>query len=157
MNGRQILLMTLIMGIKLPLPRPLGNGTVEWIRKVHPPMLTVKWVCLLVLSLFVYVSSSAYSQETSTIPGASTAQTSPTIMRDPTKPFTGKVEVSGQLQLSSILIGKERRLALINDTFVQIGDTIGSAKVIAIKEDSVVLLDSGRTETLYLFTNDIRK
>ncbi len=111
----------------------------------------------LVLSLLVALSQAAYSQETSTIPGAPTAKSSPTIMRDPTKPFTGKVEVSGQLQLRSILIGKDRRLALINDTFVEIGDTIGSAKVIAIKEYSVVLVDSGRTETLYLFTNDIRK
>jgi MSHA biogenesis protein MshK len=111
----------------------------------------------LVLALLFVVSQGAHSQGASTIPSSPIAQPSQMILRDPTRPFTGKVEISGQLQLRSILIGSDRRLALINDTFVQIGDTIGSAKVIAIKEDSVVLVDSGRTQTLYLFTNDIRE
>lgn len=111
---------------------------------------------LFVLTLLFVVTPGVYCQETSTIPGAMTALTVPTI-NDPTRPFTGKVEISGKLELRSILIGSGRRLALINDTFVQVGDTIGSAKVIAIQRDFVVLIDSGKTETLYLFTNDIRK
>lgn len=106
---------------------------------------------------FLVIFQSAYSQETSAIPSTLPTKSPITIMHDPTKPYTGKIEAGGQLQLRSILIGKDRRIALINDTFVQVGDAIGEAKVIAIKEDFVVLIESGRTETLYLFTNDIRK
>lgn len=114
-------------------------------------------IARLMLSLCVVLSQSAYAQETSTIPIGSPAPSLKTIMRDPTKPFTGKAEANGKLELRSTLIGKGRRIALINETFVEVGDTIGAAKVIAITDDSVVLIESGKTETLYLFANDIRK
>ena len=111
----------------------------------------------LVFTLILAIAPDLNAQATSTIPSTPTEQSSPMIKRDPTKPFTGNAEVTGQLELRSILIGTGRRIALINDTFVQVGDTIGPAKVIAIQRDSVILIDSGKTETLYLFTNDIRK
>ncbi|WP_238552842.1 hypothetical protein, partial [Legionella oakridgensis] len=60
-------------------------------------------------------------------------------------------------QLQSIIIGRSRRLALINDQFVSIGDSIGSAVVIAIDRNSVVLSESGRKLKIDLFDSGIRK
>ena len=80
--------------------------------------------------------------------------------RDPTAPTnTEHVDNEDQthLKLKSILVGKTRQVALINDTFVSVGDTIGTAKVVAIRDNSVILLDSGVTITLTLFENNIRK
>lgn len=106
--------------------------------------------------LLMGMTSILFAEDASSIP-SSTTHASSEITRDPTRPFSGKVLVSGRLDLKSILIGKGRRIALINDTFVKEGEQVGTAKIIAIHPDSVVLIDSGRTETLYLFANDIRK
>ena len=112
------------------------------------------WVWLLLLA----ASQAAYVDESSKTSDLPMVQLTPAaIQHDPTKPYSRTQDTSGQLNLRSILIGRERRVALINDTFVEIGDTIGTSTIIAINADSVVLLDSGRTQTLYLFTNDIRK
>lgn len=53
-------------------------------------------------------------------------------------------------QLSSILIGKARKVAIINGRMLVIGDKIENAKVIKITKDRVKLLRNGKTINLKL-------
>ena len=83
------------------------------------------------------------------------------LLHDPTQPSDFKTMSVTKARLSphlqSTLIEPSQRMATINDTIVHIGDTIGTAKIIAINDGSVVLIDEGRTITLHLFDTDIRK
>lgn len=110
------------------------------------------------LIVFIFCSPWVYGQPQSIIP-AEEATHNINTLRDPTQPakYEPGNKGNGGFQVRSIIIGKTRRVALINDTFVQIGDRIGSATVISIDKNSVVLQDAGRPITLYLFENDIRK
>lgn len=84
------------------------------------------------------------------------------VLRDPTKPFgytdtasavVGKKSNIDSIKLSSILFSKKRRTAIINDTFVSEGDSIGNYEIISIKPDYVVLSSGGETFTVHLFQN----
>lgn len=115
------------------------------------------------LILLMILSQSFCSQPISALPSYKRPYTNMMLLHDPTEPYNyiagtkKNIEETGPLQLQSTIIGKTRRIALINNTFVQIGDTIGTAKVVAISDGRVVVIDSGRTVTLTLFRNDIRK
>ena len=83
--------------------------------------------------------------------------------RDPTQPAvqdeivtTGgtKKEKKPSYLLQSIILSPTRRLALINSSFVKIGDKIADATVETIDKNSVVLSLPGRKLTLYLFSRD---
>lgn len=85
------------------------------------------------------------------------------ITRDPTQPAVIENTVSNDkatkrslYDLQSIIIGKTRRLALINDRFVSVGDVVGDAKVVVIDKNRVVLSEGERQLTLYLFDHNIR-
>lgn len=82
--------------------------------------------------------------------------TSMAYMRDPTKPVVVTVTQTSKgkaipFNLQSILIGRMRRLAMINDKLVGVGSTVNGARVLAIDKNHVVLLYAGRKKTLYLF------
>lgn len=59
-------------------------------------------------------------------------------------------------ELSSVLIRAEDRIAVINDTRVRVGDTVGSATVASIEADHVTLNIDGEIETLQLYGNSIK-
>ena len=79
--------------------------------------------------------------------------------RDPTKPVVAEVfkvegkkdKVEETYTLSSIIVSPTRRLALINEKFVKVGDTIGEASVLKINKNSVLLSAPGKKITIYLF------
>jgi len=76
-------------------------------------------------------------------------------LRDPTKPIVEEntketPHAEDTFKLQSIIISPTRRIAMINDTLVQIGDTIGSARVEMIEKNSVTLSKSGTITTIYL-------
>jgi hypothetical protein len=64
--------------------------------------------------------------------------------------------VFASYELSSVLIRAEDRIAVINETRVRVGDTIGSATVVAIEADHVMLNIGGEIETLELYENSIK-
>ena len=79
-------------------------------------------------------------------------------LRDPTQPVIPEhmVEIPKDNMetvyvLQSIIISPSRKLALINDKYVRVGDMIGEAKVEAIEKNYVILLQAGRKQTIYLF------
>ena len=77
-------------------------------------------------------------------------------LSDPTKPKVNTEEPvskgkSTPFNLQSILIGRMRRLAMINEQIVSVGSSINGARVLAIDKNHVVLLYSGRKVVLYLF------
>ncbi len=54
------------------------------------------------------------------------------------------------LQLSSILIAKDRKVAIINQQMLVVGEQIGNAKLIKISKGSVQLLKNGKRTVLNL-------
>ncbi|MDP3704844.1 MAG: hypothetical protein Q8R24_02905 [Legionellaceae bacterium] len=82
-------------------------------------------------------------------------------LRDPTQPAIAEfVETDNTKQkekkeedylLQSIIIAPTRRVALINDKYVNVGDHVGEDKVEAIRTNSVVLSRPGQKRTIYLF------
>ncbi|KTD50724.1 hypothetical protein [Legionella quateirensis] len=77
-------------------------------------------------------------------------------LSDPTKPKVNTEEQVSKVKgtpfnLQSILIGRMRRLAMINEQIVSVGSSINGARVLAIDKNHVVLLYSGRKVVLYLF------
>ena len=65
------------------------------------------------------------------------------------KPSVKKPETK-QLQLSSILIGKSRKVAIINDRTLVVGDKVGKYKLVEILKDRVHLSGQGKRTTLKL-------
>lgn len=66
--------------------------------------------------------------------------------RDPTQPSTMVIEAGGSQQLTAIIVSPQRKIAVINDEIVKIGDIVLGKKVIAIEPSSVILEDAeGRT------------
>jgi hypothetical protein len=84
-------------------------------------------------------------------------------LRDPTRPQAGirdkvptaktkKSNPSPKLVLQTILIGDDRRAAVINGRLIAVGDTISGYRLSEIRAGEVVLLKGkGNSRTLYLF------
>ncbi len=58
--------------------------------------------------------------------------------------------VAKPLLLTSILIGQKRKVAIINDKTMLVGDRIGKAKLVKVNRDSVQLLKNGKRIELRL-------
>ncbi len=54
------------------------------------------------------------------------------------------------LQLTSILISSDRRIAIIDDQMLQVGDRIGNARLVRLTRDSARLVRNGKTINLSL-------
>ncbi len=83
---------------------------------------------------------------------------------DPTKPgsftppLTGAAEMQEkQFKLQSVLISSQRRVAVINDRSVQVGDRINGATVQQIEKNRVVLDKRGRRFDLGLDEYDFKQ
>lgn len=62
-----------------------------------------------------------------------------------------------QWQLTQILVSPERRLALINDRLVSVGEKINGAKVTAISSHAVELLVEGRRVVIRPAIHSVRR
>lgn len=94
----------------------------------------------------------------------------PNLAKDPTRPiillpdlnvskYINEKEIPTEevtYTLQSLIIGKGKRLALINDKFVKVGDRVNGAKVIKIEQNFVILSNQGRNIKIYLFEPRIR-
>ena len=58
--------------------------------------------------------------------------------------------VAKPLLLTSILIGQNRKVAIINDKMLVVGDRIGKAKLVRVNKDSVQLVKNGKRIELKL-------
>ncbi len=54
------------------------------------------------------------------------------------------------LQLTSILFSSDRKIAIIDDQMLQVGDRIGNARLVRLTRDSARLVRNGRTINLSL-------
>ena len=82
------------------------------------------------------------------------------VLRDPTAPpELAHEEVIPQdgFLLQSILVSSKQKVAIINGDIVGLGETIRGAKLVAIGNNYVRLLQKGKSMTLYLITEDVRK
>lgn len=81
------------------------------------------------------------------------------IPHDPTQPAvvdevatdSTKKKEEEHYTLQSIIISPTRRIALINDKFLTVGDKIGEDTVEIIRKNAVVLSRPGQKRTLFLF------
>lgn len=61
------------------------------------------------------------------------------------------------IKLSSILISPNRKIAIINQKLVKIGDTVSGVKVLKINPNYVKISRRGRISKLYLQITAIKK
>ena len=82
---------------------------------------------------------------------------------DPTRPASlaggnAGAEISQQKwKLTSTLIGPQRRVAIINDRIVQIGQKIDGAELVAVDADSVLIRYSGKKIQLKLIAGTVKQ
>ena len=67
-------------------------------------------------------------------------------MEDPTRPsaYRAQVSVARDYELQSVLLSGARRIAFVNGKALSVGDSLGSAKVVSIDRDRVILRSQGR-------------
>lgn len=67
-------------------------------------------------------------------------------MGDPTRPtaYRGEVAATKNYELQSVLVGGSRKIAFINGKPLSVGDSLGSARVVSIGKNKVVLRSHGR-------------
>lgn len=80
-------------------------------------------------------------------------------LRDPTKPlnFSSKASHKAKLKLQSIIIGDNKREAIIDGRRVQEKQTISGATILSIRSQTVVYSHLGKTHTLRLRKTNIGK
>lgn len=83
------------------------------------------------------------------------AQALPALAGDPTRPpfveaSAPRQSTAAPLQLSMILHEDGRHRAVINGSLVAVSESVGSARVVAIHSDHVVLARAGRQFSLHL-------
>ncbi len=75
------------------------------------------------------------------------------VLRDPTQPLNFSGPSEGSLQLSSIFIGKDKKVAVINGVRLQEGEVLpGRPGVVVKKIDSreVIVVDGDESRSLHL-------
>lgn len=102
------------------------------------------WRQVIILILFIINTSNAYAE-----------------LRDPTRPpdFISKKLGKGVATwaLTSILISKDRRIAVVNGQVVHEGDEIASETVISIQPNTVQLTGPGGKITLFLLDKTVKR
>jgi len=85
-------------------------------------------------------------------------------LRDPTRPpatTSGKTIQDGQQplkwRLTATIIGPERRVAVINDRALQIGQNIDGAVLVAVEAGSALLVHAGREMQLRLHEMAVKR
>jgi MSHA biogenesis protein MshK len=87
-------------------------------------------------------------------------------LNDPTRPPNRSLSTTSagitaspasRLELTSILVAPERRVAVINGRAVQVGERIGAYRVIAIQFDAVRVKNDNRMISLTLKHGDVKK
>lgn len=80
-------------------------------------------------------------------------------LRDPTQPidFTFVPNQQGAFALSSIIISEQRKIAVINETILQVGDEILGNKVVEIEPNTVQLEGGSGRITLFLLGAPIKQ
>lgn len=80
---------------------------------------------------------------------------------DPTRPAGGSVVVTNEadagLQLTSIIVSGERRLAIINGKTVRQGERLGNVFVLKIEPAAVIVRQDGERKRLGLLPGGIKK
>ena len=81
-------------------------------------------------------------------------------LEDPTKPsdfvglsVQGTHEESGDLRLEAIIISDTHKVAVINQKILEVGDTVGGKKIIAIENSQVVLRENKKNDSILPLLN----
>ena len=85
-------------------------------------------------------------------PSICMALVDPTMPADQQETFT-----SGSMDLSAIMIWKDRRLAVINGKIVHVGDSFNNARIIKIESNTVEMEGAEGRFTLQLLTYPLKR
>lgn len=105
----------------------------------------MKWIRLTIIFFLVMQVMTAYA-----------------LLKDPTRPSQHRAVVTDNetgrqgVSLTGILTSKHRKTAVINGEYVQVGDEVGKATVVAIKPDYVALKDAKGKFEVHLYQH-VRK
>lgn len=105
------------------------------------------WGFLLLLTLLASVTDVAALND----------PTRPPARRSSTQSLGSVTAPSARLELTSILVAPERRVAVINGKSVQIGEKIGDYKVVDIQFDVVLVKNDHRSIPLTLKNTVVKK
>lgn len=94
-------------------------------------------------------------------------------VRDPTRPIeqvsdnntrtkmdkSEKSEKSekDELKIQGLFLSKSKRVALINDKFLAVGDVIEQGELVAIFKDRVVMKQEGNMRVFFMINQEVRK
>lgn len=85
-------------------------------------------------------------------------------LSDPTRPVIlsgaamgARAEKPRQWKLTSTLIAPQRRVAVINDQVLTVGQKIDGAKLVAVRPGSVLLHQAGQTIQLKLISGTVKQ
>lgn len=105
------------------------------------------WGLLLLLTALADVADVAALNDPTRPPGRSSLKKSSGIAATPT----------ARLELTSILVAPERRVAIINGHPVQVGERIGDYRVVDIQFDVVLVKNDSRVISLTLKSGVVKK
>lgn len=93
------------------------------------------------------------------VPGLLAADLLDDPMRPPhySAPAGGRPAARVSYTLSSVVIGLDRRVAVVNGRTVTVGDRIGAATVVDIQPSDVTLARDGRRFVISLVTLDVKQ
>jgi hypothetical protein len=81
-------------------------------------------------------------------------------LKDPMAPFTARSSTTSSkaapLVLSGVIIGPQRRIAIINDQPYRVGSEVGDYQLTAINKHSVEISSDGSTRKLVLRAESVR-
>jgi len=104
------------------------------------------WSVLLLLTMLIAGTDAAALNDPTRPPGRSSSSQSAKIATAPTT----------RLELTSILVAPERRVAVINGQPLQIGERIGDSRVMAIQFDEVLVKNANRMISLTLKSGGVK-
>lgn len=91
-------------------------------------------------------------------------------VRDPTRPIEQvsdnktrtKMDKSekfekDELKIQGLFLSKSKRIALINDKFLAVGDVIEQGELVAIFKDRVVMKQEGNMRVFFMINQEVRK
>ena len=112
----------------------------------HKSGVLLFYACSFIFALFEYPARAENLPDPTRPPAVETVA-----------PAAGDAAVRGGPVLQSVLISPRHKVAIISGETIKLGGTYGTAKVVKISEEGVVLNEGGSLQTLKLFPSVEKK
>ena len=119
----------------------------------------VNYIFLLLTLIF---SSLIYAEKGDLLPSENTDAAQVTVINDPTQPLGYKAKEKKKVYrqrlpvLQSIVLDNQKRRAIMNNKYYEVGQKIAGYKVSRIEKDTVYLVYRSKIYTISLYSNSER-